>query len=708
MIWESIELILAFSTAIATLVVGFIVWFGEKRNYLRVPFLVLASVVALWIITNVLFFISVPQHLFFVALLSYAAAMLVAVQTFYFVLRLVRQRITVGVRIAIGAGYSAAIVAALPGVVGANIEGMAIVTRPFGIVLYGGIILFFLIGACMILLSKRRGHRVLRRQAQLILVGIATSSIFGILFNLILPAMGNYAFIQLGPASAIFFIGTVAYAIARYSLFDVRIAILRAIAYAATLSVLVTFYLLVAALVAAAFNNSPPAPEQTVVTIITALIMAMLLQPIKHFFDKMTAKVFYKDNYDTSAFFATVNKTLSASTDLRHILEQTATVISQTLKAEQMFFYVALDEDHYLFAGTENHTKIAVSDVRTMIESGATVTILRADDLSLDESIRRLLMSYNVAVAIPVVREKVILGYMLLGDKRSGDYTRRDLRLLQAIVDELVIAIQKATAVEQVKELNAHLEQRIDTATRELRHTNAQLHKLDEAKDEFISMASHQLRTPLTSIKGYISMLMEGDVGSITKEQEHLLREAFISSERMVRLIGDFLNVSRLQTGKFMIDRHPVDISQLVKNEIEGLSPSAAARSLTFEYQSPKNLPLLQLDENKIQQVVMNFADNAIYYSKENSVIKISLRKTKQAVEFTVTDTGIGVPKDQQSKLFSKFFRASNARLQRPDGTGVGLFLAKKVIDAHKGEIIFTSKEGKGSTFGFRLPLETK
>jgi len=200
-------------------------------------------------------------------------------------------------------------------------------------------------------------------------------------------------------------------------------------------------------------------------------------------------------------------------------------------------------------------------------------------------------------------------------------------------------------------------------------------------------------------------MLMDGDVGKVTSEQKHLLQEAFISSERMVRLIGDFLNVSRLQTGKFIIDRHPVDLAKTIEEEVEGLGPNASARGMKFTYTAPKNFPLLDLDENKIQQVIMNFSDNAIYYSKENSTIAIKLAVVGNHVEFTVKDTGIGVPHAEQEQLFNKFFRATNARKQRPDGTGVGLFLAKKVIDAHNGEIIFHSKEGEGSTFGFRLPI---
>jgi len=253
--------------------------------------------------------------------------------------------------------------------------------------------------------------------------------------------------------------------------------------------------------------------------------------------------------------------------------------------------------------------------------------------------------------------------------------------------------------------LNETLQQRIDEATRELRASNAQLQRLDKAKDEFVSMASHQLRTPLTSVKGYISMVLEGDAGKISDKQEHLLSEAFISSERMVRLISDFLNVSRLQTGKFIIDKRPLNLAKVVEQELDSLSTNASSRGLKFSYKPPANFPILNIDEDKIRQVIMNFSDNAIYYSGESTEIKVNLSVDGDNCKFTVKDTGIGVPHSEQAQLFSKFYRASNARKQRPDGTGVGLFLAKKVINAHGGDVIFESTEGKGSTFGFSLPI---
>jgi signal transduction histidine kinase len=131
----------------------------------------------------------------------------------------------------------------------------------------------------------------------------------------------------------------------------------------------------------------------------------------------------------------------------------------------------------------------------------------------------------------------------------------------------------------------------------------------------------------------------------------------------------------------------------------------AKSRQMKLDCQTDKTLPVMELDESKLRQVMMNFVDNAIYYSPAGSTIKVSLKLVDHALEFKVIDQGIGVPKNEQPGLFGKFYRASNARKQRPDGTGVGLYMAKKVIDEHGGDIIFSSQVGKGSTFGFRLPI---
>jgi len=164
--------------------------------------------------------------------------------------------------------------------------------------------------------------------------------------------------------------------------------------------------------------------------------------------------------------------------------------------------------------------------------------------------------------------------------------------------------------------------------------------------------------------------------------------------------------VSRLQTGKFLIDKRPVNLAKVIEQELDSLVTNAKSRNLSFVYTPPKDFPLLNLDEDKMRQVIMNFSDNAMYYSTEGTKVHVKLALDKKCATFTVKDSGIGVPRSEQSQLFNKFYRASNARKQRPDGTGVGLYLAKKVIDAHAGTVVFESVEGKGSTFGFKLSLD--
>ena len=546
-----------------------------------------------------------------------------------------------------------------------------------------------------------------RLQARILLFVFAISALSGLLANVILPSLSqNWDTTQFGPFATLLFSSLIVYTIVRHGLFDVRLAVVRTVAYALALLTLAILYYFSALGISLLFLTDTSLIQP--VGIGLALVVAFVFQPVRRFFDRLTNRLFYKDNYNVDDFFSSLTKVLNSTTDLHRLLERSAQAIASTLKAEQVFFFVnKTSESRHVIVGTEGFIKIANADADQMGEYGNVHPgmILRSL-LDSGQPIDRLLASYRLEIVMPLVQNSVVIGYLCLGEHRTSNYSRRDIKVLQAIADELLIAIQNALSVQEVQDLNETLQQRIDAATKELRVSNAQLQKLDEAKDEFISMASHQLRTPLTSIKGYISMLMDGDVGKVSKEQQHLLQEVFISSERMVRLIGDFLNVSRLQTGKFIIDKHPIDLSKIVAQEVESLEPNASAHGLKFTFKKPKNIPEMNVDENKIQQVIMNFCDNAIYYSKENSKIIVTLANVKGWVEFCVIDTGIGVPKEEQVDLFGKFFRATNARKQRPDGTGVGLFLAKKVIDAHDGEIIFESKEGKGSTFGFRLPIK--
>lgn len=550
-----------------------------------------------------------------------------------------------------------------------------------------------------------------RQQYNYILIGLAPILLFAPLTSIILPqTLGISELIVISPLYTMFFVVCVGYAIMRYGLFDVKQAVVRSLAYGLSILILAGIYYLLAYLVSITFfeNDTIYGLSVSPINIFLALVLAFIFQPVKRFFDKITDSIFFRNRYDSDEFYARLSEVLTSTTDLRVMLKCAALEIGETLKAEQSFFVVQYNHINHVSAGTEHHSALPMKDVHRLNEYVTTLEgeVIITGLLPEKDEIHRLLVSHNVAVLMPLRRGVKIIGYLALGDQRSNGYTKRDMKVLTTISDELVIAIQNTLSVQEVKDINMHLEQRIDAATKELRRSNTQLRHLDTTKDEFLSMASHQLRTPLTSVKGYLSMVLEGDAGKITPTQEHLLSEAYTSSERMVHLIHDFLNVSRLQTGKFMLEQRPIDLVKLVGDEVKTLQRIAESRKMKLVFSSKGDIPILNIDENKIQQVVMNYIDNALFYSHEDTTIKVSLQVVGETVELQVKDAGIGVPKSEQKRLFTKFYRASNARRQRPDGTGVGLFLAKKVIDAHGGDVLFETVEGRGSTFGFSLPLK--
>ena len=586
--------------------------------------------------------------------------------------------------------------------------GTQVIEGPLISLFYLTVIFTVIFGFYLILWKYVKLDHNERRKIKYFLWGIAIFVISNIVFGILLPSVLKISqYTSIGDYSVIVFIIMTAYAIVKQHLFDIRLAIVRSVTYFLVLSSLAGIYVAFTVFLSTAFGFEQYSPSQISRAAAVSLLLLFIFHPLKQFFDKITNRLFYKDRYQTDDFLASLNRALTSTTDLRSLLGTTAGEIGRTLKSEQTSFFIFTQNGHYISAGTPGHKQMPKHDA-IQLEAVKTNNygVIAASLLDLNDPIRRLMVSHRVELILPLNEADKAIGYLCLGSHLTSGYTSRDMKVLSSFSDELTISIQNAMSIQEVKDLNETLQQRINEATRELRASNAQLQRLDKAKDEFVGMASHQLRTPLTSVKGYISMVIEGDAGKITDTQRHLLDEAFTSSERMVRLINDFLNVSRLQTGKFLIDKRPVMLAKVVEQELDSLATTAASRNLAFVYEPPEHFPMLDLDEGKMRQVIMNFADNALYYSAEHTSILVKLVSDEQQVTFTIKDSGIGVPIGEQAQLFSKFYRASNARRQRPDGTGVGLFLAKKVIDAHGGKVIFDSIEGQGSTFGFHLPID--
>lgn len=714
-----LNLVLLGLVAACTALLGSIVFFQPRRQQANVHFALLSVGIAGWILSNALFTETMPEQTrFAIGLVSYGFAAFLALNFYLFCYDISeKRRHSLSVFLAYAIGTAAVVLSITPGVVSDGVEGLSMKTNTVGLLVYGAALLWLIGGGLLILISAavNSKSRAQRSRILTVLTGLSIAAAIGVCFNLILPLLDNYSFVQYGPLGSVVLVAFCAYSMLRHGLFDIKLAAVRSIAYAFSLLALAAMYYVVAFVLSAALFREADDSSSGVsaISIVLALALAFFFQPVKRFFDQITDRIFYRNRYDTGDFLIRIGRILTSTTELRVVLDKVGSEIRQTLKADGSLFLVYRDQHSNELAGEGIERKFSADELTELYDNSATsqgslivVERLKLSDIPAERKLHTIFSERGVVLALPLISADETIGYFMLGEHLSGTYDQQDIDALEAIANELVIAVQNARSVQALRDLNAHLEQRIESATSELLSSNEKLRRLDAAKDEFVSMASHQLRTPLTSVKGYISMVLEGDAGKITPMQKKLLEEAFVSSERMVHLIGDFLNVSRLQTGKFVLDPSLINLADLVAEQVEGLKATAKSRTLKLDYRKPSRFPSLYLDGGKIHQVIMNFIDNAMYYSTENTTITIRLVVEEGEAVFEVHDTGIGVPKSEQAQLFTKFFRATNARRQRPDGTGIGLYLAKKVIDSHDGSMIFESVEGEGSTFGFRLPIK--
>jgi len=268
----------------------------------------------------------------------------------------------------------------------------------------------------------------------------------------------------------------------------------------------------------------------------------------------------------------------------------------------------------------------------------------------------------------------------------------------------LVLAIGVSLIRSVLKEVEAR--EKIQVLAKELEVANEKLKAADMAKSEFLSIAAHQLRTPLTAIKGYISMFLEGDYGKFTKQQTTELESIFRSADRLTRLIDVFLNVSRIETGRLDIKKEPVQFMEIVEAVTKDLAQVVAKKGLKLTIQPPSEpLPLIMMDRDKIHDVTMNLVDNAIKYTPAGWV-NIRIARSPSLLTFSVQDSGMGISAQDIDKLFQKFTRAEAVTRVHTGGSGLGLFIAKKIVEAHGGRIWIESEgEGKGSLFTYTLPI---
>jgi signal transduction histidine kinase len=393
-----------------------------------------------------------------------------------------------------------------------------------------------------------------------------------------------------------------------------------------------------------------------------------------------------------------IDRELNASLDVGRAMRITLDWALRQSGAEAGFIGVLIEDDTRLrimaqdgygeaLAEYENAPMdIEQESLKLAIESG------QPQKLLLDSSRQDLgyLATVRTQIVVPIKRETKVIGLFVLESSRELDDSV--LEFLIRLSDHAAIAIANAQLFEAVERANA-------------------------AKTEFISFVAHELKNPMTSIKGYTDLLAKGAVGPINEMQANFLKTISTNVERMSRLVSDLNDNSKIEAGRLHLDFSRVDINDIIEDAVRSLSQQMQEKEQTIEVQAPDNLPPVWADKTRISQVLVNLVSNAYKYTPRGGHIIVGAEVSEniwdpegaeQVVHLWVKDNGIGIKPEDQKKIFQKFFRSDDEKARESPGTGLGLNITKGLVELQGGKIWFESEFRKGTTFHFTVPVATE
>jgi PAS domain S-box-containing protein len=304
------------------------------------------------------------------------------------------------------------------------------------------------------------------------------------------------------------------------------------------------------------------------------------------------------------------------------------------------------------------------------------------------------LINMNEVYTIGLVNEKKLLGNVFFIAPKGG--RPENPNVIETFINQAAVTLQRNNAI---KELN--------NVKKDREVQNIKLQKLNEIKTTFLKTTSHELRTPITSIKGYIQMLMKKNLGEINEEQKKSLEVMLRNTNRLDQVIQNILDTTNLQSGIMKLIPNKVNPSTLVKETTQTIQSFAYEKHITINSTIEEHLPDLIVDIERIKQVLINILSNAIKFSADSSIININVKKEREDVLFEVQDFGIGIPKDKQEMIFDTFYQVDSSDVRQYGGTGLSLALSKGIVMLHSGKMWLESTMGKGSTFRFTLPIKS-
>lgn len=516
-----------------------------------------------------------------------------------------------------------------------------------------------------------------------LLTGFGLSAAGALLTNMVLPLVGLDYFSAFGPVSTIFLFYFTTQAVIYHRLFDIGTFVANlvevvtlAIFFYSVIFIVRTFELKI-------LNLSFYEPLTIFIDLVFAFIIATNIRGILKTIARFVGRVLITEKIQIEQISQEVDALRTESLTQADYLKKVASILNS--KIPKLRAFLTSDENV-----TERLDELHFTIGRLYL----------LQELQQNQRQYKYMAQEGYGLVVRISQSIVLIMF-----EKNGQYayTKQEIDAISYVAQRLKVSVAERTLLEQTKDFNELLQKKVEQQTHKLTRANEKLKELDKAKSDFISMASHQLRTPISVIRGYLSMALGGDLGKISDSVTSSLQRVLKNTDQLNNIVEDILNASRIEQARLVINMSSGDISSLVTTAVQELSTKAKDRGIKLIEVLPKKKPVATFDQTKIYEAILNLIDNALSYTKKGSVT-VTVSENAANVSVSVQDTGIGIPDNKKEYIFKRFSRLENAKQVRPDGTGIGLFIAKKIVDAHKGKIWFTSKVNVGTTFTLQLP----
>jgi signal transduction histidine kinase len=567
-------------------------------------------------------------------------------------------------------------------------------------------------------------HSILKRQLQWVIWGLAcaivTSTIDIVLTILQMQSYGVSNLLLLGiiPLLVAF-----AFAILRYRLLDIDLVVNRSVVYGLLTGTLAAVYLLLISVLSSALGAAAGSGSHILVLFLSALLIGILVNPLRARIQRIIDQTFFRQQVDYQSALIQWSQELSTSLRFAGLTKLLLQEVPRRLMIDHAWLLV-LNEDETdleplpagesrdnargqedvwrsiearpegdLYGGLSFSARSAVAD--HLIRPGMILLLGSEREKGLPMAVEGIVPTWEqagVRLVLPLVSGGKLVGVYFLGQKLSGDiYQRQELNLLRTLSNQAAVAIANARLYEQVHAFSQVLEEKVRERTRELR--------------DFVSAVYHELSTPITAIRGYTALVLDGKAGPLNTKQTGYLEAVHRNVRRLLGLVGDLSDVSRIEDGRLTIHPESIDLGAAVTETVNSLSGIIEEKGLQIDIALSPETAAVQGDPQRVVQILTNLVGNACRYTPAGGQITISATKGNGSAELTVQDTGIGIHSDELDRIFERFYRSSDPLVQAHSGTGLGLAITKSLVELHGGRLWVNSTPGKGSTFGFTLPL---